>query len=117
MPEFASKEWLDIYVERINQSPDYREAAAAWEGDVSYVFEAEPDKGIPEEVWAWLDLWHGECRHAKYGIEQAEGERAKFVIRAPYTRRQETIRDELDTNKEMIEGKLKLNAALPTVSR
>ena len=74
MPEFPSREWLDVYVERINGSAEYREAAANWEGDISYVFEAEPDKGVPEEIWAWLDLWHGECREARYGVSPEEGE-------------------------------------------
>src|SRR6266496_3286508 len=82
VPEFPSKEWLDVYVERINSSPEYKEAAATWEGDISYVFEAEPDKGVPEDLWAWLDLWHGECRDSKYGLTPEEGEKAKFIIRA-----------------------------------
>src|SRR5438045_3775431 len=45
MPTFPSKEWPDEYVNRINGSAEYREAAATWEGDIAYVFEAEPDKG------------------------------------------------------------------------
>jgi hypothetical protein len=65
MPEFPSEEWLAEYVERINDSPSYKEAAATWEGDVAYVIEAEPDRGLEEDVWAWLDLWHGECRGGK----------------------------------------------------
>ena len=32
MPLFTSEEWLNVYVERINASPEYREAAATWEG-------------------------------------------------------------------------------------
>jgi len=50
MAEFPSPEWLDEYVRLINDSADYREAAATWEGDITYVFEAEPDKGVPEEA-------------------------------------------------------------------
>lgn len=117
MPEFPSKEWLEVYVERINQSPEYREAAAAWEGDIAYVFEAEPDKGVPEEIWAWLDLWHGECRDSKYGLTADEGAKAKFIIRAPYTRWKEVINKELDPVKGMMQGKLKLQGDLPTIVR
>ena len=117
MPEFPSKEWLEVYVERINQSPEYREAAATWEGDVSYVFEAEPDKGVPEEIWAWLDLWHGECRDSRYGLSSEEGAKAKFIIRAPYTRWKEVIKKELDPVKGMMQGKLKLQGDLPTIVR
>ena len=31
-------------------------------GRVAFVFEAEPDNGVPEDLVALLDLWHGECR-------------------------------------------------------
>jgi putative sterol carrier protein len=117
VPDFPSKEWLDAYVERINQSAEYREAAATWEGDISYVFEAEPDKGVPEEVWVWLDLWQGECRDARYDLGPDEGAKARFIIRAPYTRWKEVIRKELDPVKGMIQGKLKLQGDLPTIVR
>ena len=117
MPEFPSKEWLDVYVERINSSAEYREAAATWEGDVCYVFEPEPDLGVPEEIWSWLDLWHGECREGRYMISPEEGEKAKFIIRAPYTRWKEVIRKELDPVKGMMQGKLKLKGDLPTIVR
>ena len=117
MPEFPSPEWLKEYVERINSSAEYREAAATWEGDVAYVFEAEPDKGVPEDLWAWLDLWHGECRDSKYNLTPEEGEQAKFIIRAPYSRWKEVILKELDPVKGIMQGKLKLNGDLPTIVR
>ena len=117
MPVFPSKEWLDQYVERINESAEYREAAATWEGDVSYVFEPEPDKGVPEEVWSWLDLWHGECRESRFGVSPEEGAKAKFIISAPYSRWKEVIKKELDPVKGMMQGKLKLKGDLPTIVR
>jgi putative sterol carrier protein len=116
MAQFPSEEWLKEYVERINGSPAYKEAAATWEGDVAYVIEAEPDKGVPETVWAWLDLWHGECREGKI-ISPEEGEKAQFLIRAPYSRWKEVIKKELDPIKGMMQGKLKLKGDLPTIVR
>lgn len=116
MPVFPSEEWLGQYVERINDSPGYREAAAAWEGDIAYVIEAEPDKNVPQDVWAWLDLWHGECRGARI-VDPEEGEKAAFVIRAPYSRWKEVINKELDPIKGMMQGKLKLKGDLPTIVR
>jgi putative sterol carrier protein len=117
VPTFPSEEWLDLYVERINQSAEYQKAAATWEGDISYVFEAEPDKAVPREVWVWLDLWHGECRDARYDLGSEEGEKARFIIRAPYTRWKQVIRQELDPVKGMMQGKLKLRGDLPTIVR
>jgi putative sterol carrier protein len=117
MALFPSSEWLDTYVERINQSAEYRHAAAGWEGDMSYVFESEPDKGVPQEIWAWLDLWHGECRGGRYGIPAEEGAKARFIILAPYSRWKQVIRKELDPVKGMMQGKLKLKGDLPTIVR
>lgn len=116
MPVFPSEEWMKEYVERINGSDAYREAAATWEGDVAYAIEAEPDKNVPEDVWAWLDLHHGECREGKL-VTAEEGEKARYVIRAPYSRWKEVIKKELDPVKGMMQGKIKLKGDLPTIVR
>ena len=117
MPVFPSEEWLTEYVERINASKEYQEAAATWEGDLAYVFEREPDKGVADDVWVWVDLWHGACRGSRYGIDATEGEKSRFIIRAPYSRWKEVIRKELDPVKGMMQGKLKLKGDLPTIVR
>ena len=117
MPVFPSQEWLDQYVVMIKASPDYAAAAETWEGDVTYVFEAEPEKGVPEDIYSWMDLWHGDVRAHKYGVTKEEGEAAKFVIRAPYSRWKEVIKKELDPIKGMMQGKLKLKGDLPTIVR
>src|SRR4028118_601289 len=56
--------WRAAFVEKINSSSEYADAAATWEGDLVFVYEKEPDKGVDEDVYAWLDLWHGKCRDA-----------------------------------------------------
>lgn len=117
MPKFPSQEWLEEYVVLIKASPDYSAAAETWEGDVTYVFEAEPEKGVPEDVYSWMDLWHGDVRDYKYGVSKEQGEAAKFVIRAPYSRWKEVIKKELDPIKGMMQGKLKLKGDLPTIVR
>jgi putative sterol carrier protein len=113
---FPSDEWLRIYRERIEDSPEYREAALSWEGDIAFVFEAEPNKGIPEDLWAWLGLWHGQCREARM-VGAEEGVGAPYVIRAPYTRWKDVLRGDLDPVKGMMQGKLKLQGDLPTIIR
>lgn len=115
MATFPSKDWLDSYVDAINASPSYKEAAASWEGDLCFVFEREPDKGVPDDVWTWLDLWHGTCRGARFGVSPDEGQKAAFIIRAPYSRWKEVLKAELDPIKGMMQGKLKLKGDLPTI--
>jgi len=116
MAIFPSDEWIAIYGDRINASSEYREAAATWEGAIAFVFEAEPDRGVREDLWAFLDLWHGECRDARM-IAPGEGEQAPYVIRAPYSRWKEVLRGDLDPVKGMMQGKLKVQGDLATIVR
>jgi len=117
VPLFPGKDWLDAFVARVNSSKAYAECAASWEGDVIFLFEAEPDRGVPDPIYAWLDLWHGKCRAARYDISCEEAERARFVIRAPYSRWKEVIRRELDPVRGMMQGKLKLRGDLQEIVR
>jgi putative sterol carrier protein len=108
MALFPSEAWLKEYVDKINSSKEFEEAAATWEGDISYVFQAQPDVGLADDLWVWMDLWHGTCRDSKYELSPDEGEKARFVIRAPYARWKQVITQELDPIKGMMSGKLKL---------
>ncbi len=116
MVPYGTQEWLDEYKARINNSEEYRTAAENWEGELAFVFEAEPDMNWPETRYALLDLWHGECRRAWMGSEQ-EAEAVPFVIRAPYSRWKQVTRGELDPIKGMMQGKLRLKGDLPTIVR
>jgi putative sterol carrier protein len=116
MALFPSAEWMTAYEDLINASTEYREAAATWEGAIAFVFEAEPDRGVPSDLWAILDLWHGECRGARL-IGPEEGSSAPYVIRAPYSRWKEVLRGDLDPVKGMMQGKLGLQGDLATIVR
>ncbi len=67
----------------IDDSPAYREAAADWEGDIAFVVEADPERGVPDDVWGHLDLWHGACRSGTV-VTPERGDDAAFVISATY---------------------------------
>ena len=69
-PAFPTDPWFQDLIDQINASQEYQDAAATWEGDVAFLVEAEPDKGMPEDVWGLLDLWHGACRGG--GVVDAE---------------------------------------------
>src|SRR4029079_8786766 len=94
-----------------NCSPTIRTAGADGEGDVTFVIEADPDKGHPTDVWHWFDLYHGVCREAK-PVTPDERDRAAFVIRAPYSRWKEVILGRLEPTKAMLQGKLRLKGDL-----
>ena len=113
---FPTAPWFAAFIQAINGSAAYKEAAASWEGDIAFVIEAEPDRRVPHDVWARLDLWHGECRGGGL-VTATEGEVSPFVIRAPYSRWKDVLRGDLDPVKGMMQGKLKVRGDLPTILR
>jgi len=119
MPVFPSPEWLDEYQSVVNGSAEYADAAATWEGDLVFVYEKEPDKGVPDDVYAWLDLWHGKCREAAIldGPDDPRATSAKFTITAPYSRWKAVMKKEIEPVKAMMQGKLKVKGDLPTIVR
>ena len=60
MFEFPREEWFQALADRIGESEAYRLAAHDWEGDIAFVIEADPERGVPDDVWGYLDLWHGD---------------------------------------------------------
>ena len=59
---FPSEEWAKQLQVELNQSQNYAEAAATWEGD--FYFIVDPGQGVVKEEVMYLDLWHGKCREA-----------------------------------------------------
>jgi putative sterol carrier protein len=116
MARFLSQEWFDVVAERINASDEYREAAKDWEGDIAFLVEAEPDKNVPDDVWARLDLWHGACRGGG-PIAPEEGAASAYVLAAPYTRWKDVVLGDLDPIRAMMQGKLRVRGDLPTIVR
>ena len=114
---YPSEAWMKEWTEKINASKEFEDAAATWEGDICFVFKAQPDKGLADDLWTWMDLWHGKCRDYKYDLSPEEGEKARFVIQAPYSRWKEVVTQELDPIKGMMAGKLKLKGDIFTMIR
>lgn len=116
MPVFASQAWFEAFVAEINASSEYRAVATDWEGDIAFRILAEPDRGVPEDQWGYLDLWHGECRGGRV-IEAAEADAAAYILTAPYSRWKDVVEGELDPIKGMMQGKLRVRGDLPTIVR
>jgi putative sterol carrier protein len=113
---FPTHEWFQDFLDRINGSEEYAVAAADWEGDIAFLIEAEPDKHVPDDVYGYLDLWHGTCRRAAV-ITSQEAREARYQITAPYTRWKDVLSGDLDPIKGMMQGKLKVRGDLPMLVR
>ena len=116
MALFPSPEWLVAYADAIQASDDLRQAAHAWEGDITLVVEAEPDKNVPVDVWAWFHLHRGDFLGAKL-VGPDEGERARYVIKASYSVWKDVIGGRIEPVRGMTQGKLKLSGDLPALTQ
>ena len=114
--EFPRAAWFEALADEINRSEAYRAAAADWEGDIAFVIEADPERGVPNDVWGYLDLWHGSCRSGRLSTAD-DGATAEFVISASYRRWKDVVRGDLDPVRAMMQGKLRVRGDLPKILR
>lgn len=77
---FATDEWAKVLQTKLNSSEAYKKAAAKWEGD--FYFVVEKGDGVPEDVYMYLDLWHGEARDAYLEVDPGSKKPA-FKLQAP----------------------------------
>ena len=113
---FLTEEWVQAFKESVRNSPSYKEAAKTWEGDITLVIKADSKVGMADDVYLYMDLWHGDCRDMRL-VPKEEGESAKFVITASYDRWKQVAKAELEPVKGMMQGKLKLKGNLPYIVR
>src|ERR1700694_334403 len=111
-----SPEWANAFKDEVNRSTVYKAAGKGWKWTVGLVVEAEPDKHFPEPKGIVMDLFDGEARDIKVG-SAADAQKCDFVITAPYSRWKEVSTNQLEANKGMLQGKLKLKGDLPTIVR
>jgi hypothetical protein len=117
MAVFPSSEWLTEYVDRINSSATFAEAAQTFEADISYVFEADPDQGVPRDIWCRAAFAGGRCQWAEYDVDPVQARTAMFVIRAEYARWRDIIEGRIDPIEGMLDGDLLVTGHLPTLLR
>ena len=60
MAMFGTLDWANAFMEAINSSKAYEDAAQTWEGDFYFII--EPGGAVKEPGYQYVDLWHGKCR-------------------------------------------------------
>jgi putative sterol carrier protein len=113
---FLTEEWVQAFKEEVQTSPSYKEAAKTWEGDITLVVKADSKVGMADDIYLYMDLWHGDCRDMRL-VSKEEGHSAKFIITASYDRWKQVAKAELEPVKGMMQGKLKLKGNLPYIVR
>lgn len=112
----GTPEWVDSYEKLIQSDETYKEVARGWEGTVALHSLAQPDIGIERDGYVLMDLWHGECRKIRI-VPPEVGEAADYVITASYWTWKKARTGELDTNKALMQGKMKLKGDLGKLVR
>ena len=111
---FPSDEWVKAAMEQVNNSSDYAEAAANWEGDIAFVVTAVP--GDRKEVVLYMDLWHGKCREA-YEVTDPAAQKSEFTIAAPLPIWRKVLEGKLDPIRGLVSRQLKLKGNMMKVMK
>ncbi|MFO8164261.1 MAG: SCP2 sterol-binding domain-containing protein [Thermodesulfobacteriota bacterium] len=103
----GTPEWASEFEKKIQADEKYKDAAKTWEGSVVLVFKADPEAGFENEVFVFMDLWHGECRFVRL-VPAEVGRIGDYVLETEYGRWKKILRKELNVVKEIATMKLKL---------
>ncbi|MDW7739402.1 MAG: SCP2 sterol-binding domain-containing protein [Bacillota bacterium] len=112
----GTPEWVATFEKLIQEDEQYKEVAKTWEGTVVIHILANPSIGLNSDIFMLMDLWHGDCRSVRL-VPKEVGENADFVLTGEFERWQAVMKKELDVVKAMMQGKIKLKGALPTIVR
>jgi putative sterol carrier protein len=112
----GTPEWVDCYEKTVQEDAAYKEAAKTWEGSVVIHILAKPEVGLDNDLFLFMDLWHGDCRSMRL-VPKEIGETADFVITGEYDKWKLVMEEELDPLKGIMQGKFNLKGDLSTVLR
>jgi putative sterol carrier protein len=117
MPLFPSEEWVEAWIALANGSAEFQASGADWEGAVGIVIEADPAAGLPDTLYLRLDGRHGKWLTYALGTDSRILETTVFVLRAPYARWKQVVRQELHPVKGVLQGRIRIHGHLPVILR
>lgn len=110
MPKFPSEEWAEALCHALNQSAEYKSAAAKWEGDILFIMTAVPQHlAVGRTVAMKLKLRHGACLGSEtYIDDEVRAAEAPYVLEADYNTWVEVITGKIQPIPAMVLGKIKI---------
>jgi len=112
--KFPSQEWADALRAALAANPEYREAAAAWEGEI--LFRLAPPGADGPAPGILLALAHGECTSAVFHAD-ARTVASEFVYEGSPENWRRLIRGEIDPVRSIMDGTFKMRGNLLKASR
>lgn len=111
---FPDAMWLAGFVDYLNSSEQYARTASKWEGDM--VFEILADGPLEENIYVYLDLWHGQCRKGYLFKDLGEVSPA-FILSAPYDNFVRVVTGDLDPMQALLTRKLSVKGNMGYLMR
>ena len=105
MAELFTEEWVESWGRELRRSEEYREAAQEWEGAI--VFELRASQELDEDRAVFLDLLHGDCRHARLAAD-GDREGARYVVSADLATWRTVLDGTISVLPAIMRGKLRL---------
>jgi len=111
---FPSQEWADAFRGAIGRNEEYREAAAAWEGEI--LFRVVPGTADAPAPGILLALAHGECSAATFHAD-SRSIASEFAYEGSRENWQRLLRREIDPVKSILDGTFRMRGNLLKASR
>ncbi|MGC9130675.1 MAG: SCP2 sterol-binding domain-containing protein [Pyrobaculum sp.] len=110
MPKFPSREWAEAFCKALNESAEYKSAAARWEGDIIFLATNLPHElGVGDRAAMKFLLKHGQCHGSEFyqgdAISRAD---APYILEADYKTWLDVIAGRLQPIPAMVLGKIKV---------
>ena len=116
MALFGSLEWANAFMEAINGSKAYEDAATTWEGDFYFIVEA--GGSLKEPGYTYVDLWHGKCRKVDVVTEATKDKyKPEFVLQAAVGTWRKVAEKKIDSIQAIVTRQLKLTGNMGKVMR
>ncbi len=115
MAKFPSEEWMNEFVNILKSSETYREAAKDWEGDITFI--VTPESSGERSYAMWFDLYHGECRDAKFFDDVSKVPKSAFSYSGPLKNWISLIEGKIDPIRGLMTGKFKLGGPMMKIMR
>jgi len=111
---FPSDEWIKELSRLLNASESYERAAKDWEGDFTFVIEA--DETLDETAYLYLDLYHGKSPSAMQ-LPDPDEKSAAYKLSAPFGAWRRVIEGKLDPIQGMMTKKLRVSGNMMQIMR
>ena len=116
MALFGTLEWATAFMEAVNASKAYEEAAKTWEGDFYFII--EPGGAVKELGYTYVDLWHGKCHKVDVVTDATKDKyKPEFVLQANVGTWRKVAEKKLDSIQAIVTRQLKLTGNMGKVMR